>query len=385
MQTGNLQLVRGINRRLIFDLIRREGSISRAAVAGATALSKATVSDVVEELLRDGLVIEEETAPCTVGRRPILLKLNGDGPCLGAVRILPDRVLGALVDLEGRVLRRVVRACRGRSAIRAAAEVLAAVRGLAAGGGRTMLGAGVGVPGILNRPGDVVLQASALGWRDVSLRRMLENAVDFPVFLGDEGRLASLAAARAGDQADSLFYLGINDTVCTGLVRGGRPAGGTQAGHLALDPQGPPCWCGNRGCLTALMSEDHLWERLAERRPGGRPARRGRGAVLAALHRAARDGDEPARAVLAEAARWIGKALANLVLLYQPEMILLSGWPADEPYLAGIRDELHRCALTSALGPVRIEAVPASEDAVLLGAAVLALEGMFGPCPAEEY
>lgn len=82
---------------------------------------------------------------------------------------------------------------------------------------------------------------------------------------------------------------------------------------------------------------------------------------------------------------WIGMALANMVLLYQPEMILLSGWPADEPYLAAIRDDLRRRALPSALGPVRLEAVRARDDTVLLGAGHLALQGALGPYPAEEF
>ena len=379
MQTGNFQLVREINRRLIFGLIREGAEISRARLVQLTDLSKATVSAVVDELIAHGFVEEGEAAVGAVGRRPILLRVNRGGPCLGAVQVGPSRILGVLADIQGQCLVRVERICpvaEGRSAIRAIADVLAEIKTAAERARRAILGVGVSVPGILNPPGDVVLSAPVMGWRDVSLRRMLETTTGLPVWLGDEAKMAALAEATAGAGrgAETLLYFRLGPTVGAGLVRRGRLIGGTYAGHLTIVPDGPACWCGNHGCLDSLVGEEGLRRRALEL--GANPAALSLTDWLLAEPAA---GSEAARRVLTEAGHWLGIAAADLIGLYQPELVVVGGrLGASHLLLAAVREEV-RCRVPAAVaGPVRIVPADLGEEAIMAGAAAAALEGALG-------
>jgi len=381
MQTGNFHLVREINRRLIFGLIRESGEISRARLVQVTELSKATVSAVVDELIGSGLIIEGATASGSVGRRPILLRLNPDGPYLGAIQVQSDRVLGALTDPQGRVVERVEYDCRaanGQSTIRSVLGALASIGAKAGAAKRAILGVGVSVPGILNPLGDVVLSAPVLGWRDVSLRRILQETVGFPVWLGDEAKMAALAEATigAGRGAEVVLYLGSGSTVSAGLVRHGRLAPGTHAGHLTILPEGPPCWCGNRGCLETLVGEEGLRRRIRELGAAPGPS------ASEWLAERRKSDDVVARQVLAEVGQWMGIGVANMVSLFQPELVLIGGWlGADGEILTAIGDAVRRRALPAVVGPVRIAPGSVGDDAVLAGAAAMALEGALGSQP----
>ena len=177
MQTGNFQLVREINRRLIFGLIREGDDISRAGLVEVDRTQQGHRFGGGRRTDCPGMV-SEGTAAMGVRRETAhLLGVNPGGPVLGRSRSNPIGVLGALTDLNGRVVEHFTRTCRvaeGRSLIRATVEMLKDFAAVSDGSERAILGVGVSVPGILNPPGDVVLSAPALGWRDVSLRRMLE-------------------------------------------------------------------------------------------------------------------------------------------------------------------------------------------------------------------
>lgn len=377
MQTGNFQLVREINRRLVFDLIRESGEISRAAIGQLTRLSKATVSAVVEELIDTGLVSEGDVARGAVGRRPILLAVNPNGPLFAGVQAGPDRIIGALVDPKGTIAETTEEEPNGggQSTIRALAEVLTRLKAAAARSGRSIRGAGIGIPGILNPSGDVVLSAPRLDWRNVSLRRVLEALVDFPIWLGDEAKLAALAEATvgAGKGTEVLLYLGFDTTVGGGVVRRGRLDGGMLAGHLTVVPDGPPCWCGNSGCLEALVGEERLRQKAAGLF----------GEDHATLDRLIEEADARpggARDMLVEAGRWAGIAAANLVHLYQPELVLLGGrLSGSATFVAAAREEIGRRVLAPIARPVRIDRAALGSDAVLAGAAMVALEGSLSP------
>ena len=314
-----------------------------------------------------------------VGRRPILLRVNRGGPCLGAVQVGPSRILGVLADIQGQCLVRVERICpvaEGRSAIRAIADVLAEIKTAAERARRAILGVGVSVPGILNPPGDVVLSAPVMGWRDVSLRRMLETTTGLPVWLGDEAKMAALAEATAGAGrgAETLLYFRLGPTVGAGLVRRGRLIGGTYAGHLTIVPDGPACWCGNHGCLDSLVGEEGLRRRALEL--GANPAALSLTDWLLAEPAA---GSEAARRVLTEAGHWLGIAAADLIGLYQPELVVVGGrLGASHLLLAAVREEV-RCRVPAAVaGPVRIVPADLGEEAIMAGAAAAALEGALG-------
>ncbi|MGE5549113.1 MAG: ROK family protein [Bacteroidota bacterium] len=387
MQTGNFQLVREINRRLLFGLIRERGEISRAELASATELSKATVSAVVDELIGHGLVAEGAAAVGAVGRRPILLRLNREGPCLGALHITPETIVGGIADLQGAILckqRREMRYTGGGSHLKAAIEMMAAVEDMAARAGRDLLGVGVSLPGIINLAGDVVLIAPTLGWRDVSLRRMLETGGRTPVFLGDDAKMAALAesTAGAGRGAETLLYLELGQTVGAGLVRRGRLAGAAHAGHMTILPDGPPCWCGGRGCLDTLVSEGALAGRAAALLADGRRFAKDAPPRLTGewLCRQAGGGDALAREILAAAADWLSIGLGSLINLYRPELVLLGGWitEAGGDLLAAVGENAKRRALAALAGPVEIARASLRADAVLTGAAALALAGALG-------
>jgi len=349
------------NRSLVLQTLFRSGPLSRADLARATHLTRVTTSDLVGELLTDGLLEELGTRTNqAVGKPATLLGIVPDANLIVAVDLSDDaRFSAALVDLSGKVLdRRSLdrRGRTGRRAVELAVRLAGDVAGLAT---RPLLGAGVGTPGVVDPTGRVV-EAPNLGWRDLDLAGALGAALPCPVHVANDANVAALGEMTLGDQAGdgstSLLLVKIGHGVGAGVVvdghllLGDRFAAG-EIGHVVVDDRGEPCACGRVGCLETV--------------------------VAAPLLRARRD--HP-RHGLATAGRRLGEALAPVVSTLNLHDVVLSG-PLD------VLDGTFRDA---AVATIRSRTMPAvgdnvdlrftslGEDDVLLGAAVLVLERELG-------
>jgi predicted NBD/HSP70 family sugar kinase len=356
------QTVRRHNRSLVLRTVVDDEPVSRARVAARTGLTRGTVSSLVEELLTAGLLAELTAPRGATGRPASPLQLNRAGPAGLGVEIGVDTVAACVVDLSGTVRARSTARSDHRdrppsAGLAAVAALVVEVVAEAAGQGLVPAGVGVALPGVL--AGGVLERAPNLPrWQDVDVVAQVGEVLgpvvgDVPVTAGNEADLAALAEQWAGTGSGDFLYVSGGIGVGAGIVLDGRlfrGAGGRagELGHVVVDPAGPPCSCGGRGCLERAAGLEALCHAAGV-------------TDLDALATAAARDDPTAVAALTAGGRALGVALAGaLNLLDVPAVVLGGGYPRLGPALrAAVADELDRRLVwrspvalrTSALGP----------------------------------
>jgi predicted NBD/HSP70 family sugar kinase len=332
-QTADHTDIRATNLAAVLGHLRREAPCSRAAIAAGTGLNKATVTSIVGELLERRLVRETQQTQNHVGRPATLLVLDGSAYATIGLEVGARGLTALACDTAGDQVLRWHRAGPGVDA--GPAKTVAALAALARraittvqSSGRQVLGITVGVPGLVNRDGAVVL-AAALGWTDVPLRAELAGALgrpDIPVTVDNDASLGVLAEHLYGAYAGTPNLIQITgDTgVGAGIITDGRPLAGHlgyvgEIGHLRLVPDGPACGCGRRGCLEALASLPAILERV-DGTVDDDPQQQ-----LEALIRRADAHEAGVTKVLAEAGTHLGDGIAALVNILNPGVVLLGG------------------------------------------------------------
>ncbi|KNE82092.1 MULTISPECIES: ROK family transcriptional regulator [Streptomyces] len=389
--------IRTANRYGVLRQIIAHSPVSRQELAAATGLSLATVANLVGELLALGLLTEVGFEESAGGRPRGLVAVNASGGTLVGVDVAETYVHVELFDLALNVLARADEELRpGESGpdqvighIAAAVESVTGRAGSGAGDGDRdgrILGIGVSVPGQVDREGGVSVYAPNWDWHDVPLLSLLAGHLPHPLHLDNPLRACTVAElwfGAARDRGDAVV-VNLGTGVGAGLALGGSLHRGVtnsagEWGHTTLVLDGHPCHCGNRGCVETYVGAPGIMRRLRELDPGSPLLRPGdQTATVAALARAAAEGDPVAVAAVRETARFLGAGIADLVNLLNPEVIVLSSWVASllgEPLLTGVREVVARHALARPLAGTEIVLSPIPTNPVSLGAATFALEG----------
>jgi len=248
---------------------------------------------------------------------------------------------------------------------------------------------GIGAPGPTDSARGIVHQAPNLGWREVPLKELLEEALGLPVTVANDGNLAALGECLygAGQGVADLIYVTVSTGIGGGFIFDGKLYAGAsfaaaEIGHMTVDPDGPLCNCGNRGCLEAVASGSAMARRareLAEAGGGQRIIRAagGKDKISAlSVSRAAATGDREALAILAETGKWLGLGLANLINLLNPALILLGGgaMQAGKPLWEAMEREIKERALQASRQQVRLAPAGLGPRSGLLGAIALAIQ-----------
>lgn len=320
------QGMRRRNLARVMHTVSAEGPLSRAAVASRIGLTRAAVSTLVDELIRSGLLEElGPERPGRVGRPGSALAVSRHGPAGIGAEIGVDHLAVCAVDLRGEVRSKAVRygANRGRAPEPVIGELTELVRRVLAeaeGEGLWPAGLAVAVPGLVARDARTVVRAPNLDWRDTDLGALLP--VDFSLTVGNEANFGALAELWLGDGTPRDFLhvsaeIGIGAAVVVdgGLLHGTRGFAG-ELGHVPVQPDGPQCPCGGRGCLEQYAGEE------AVLRAAGLELGEGRVGLLA--ERAA-EGDDDVRRALRDAGTALGVALTGAVNLLDPESVVLGG------------------------------------------------------------
>ncbi len=373
--------VRRHNCALVLSTIAAFPGVSRAGVAAHTGLTKATVSSLVDRLVTTSLVREEglqhRRGP---GRRGTSLSLSPHGPHGLGVEIAVDYITTYLVNLIGDVCDERVRRVDNRG--RPVDEVLARVEReandaleRARRNGITVGGIGVAVPGLVEAANGLVRTAPNLGWHDVDLTSELSRRVPVPfgeLVVGNEADLAAVAelsALRHGaDTAlDSFVYVSGEIGIGAGIVLDGELFRGThgfggELGHFPVQPRGPRCSCGARGCLERLAGQDAILDRAHVED------------VDTLLDRL----DEHDRAALTavrSAGRVLGTALSGVVNLLDISTIVLGGtFALLHPWLVEpLRTELTGRVVSTPWRAVEVRRSVVGAEAAVRGAALSAL------------
>ncbi|GAA2577625.1 ROK family transcriptional regulator [Streptomyces roseoviolaceus] len=357
----NLLALRSHNAALVLDLLRTAGAdgISRLELAERTGLTPQAVSKITARLREDGLAAEAGRRASTGGKPRTVLRLVPEAGHAVGVHLDRDEVRVVLVDLRGTVVgERRAPLDLGAGARAVLTAVTEAVRETVAGvlpagtltRAGSLLGAGVALPGPLDHARGVLHRVTGFPeWDGFPLREALAERLGVPVVVDKDTNAAALGLA-AGGEAGSFAYLHLGTGLGAGLVIGGAVhrgarTGAGEFGHQVIQLDGPPCTCGDRGCVEALCL----------------------GAV--------------ARGDTAEAARVLGAGAANLVSLLDIDVVLLGGRTvatAPEVFVRGVGTVLEAWARRTGQEAVPVRVAAGGGRVVAVGAAQLVLGPVFG-------
>ncbi|MEV0643763.1 ROK family transcriptional regulator [Phytomonospora sp. NPDC050363] len=388
--------IRLANTFEILQHIAASSPVSRQVLAGETGLSVATVSTLVGELVALGVVREVGFEESGGGRPRGLVAVDSGGGALVGVDIAETYVHVEVYDLGLQVLATAEEELRAdeNTPAQVIAHIVSTITGAAGSGGPRLLGVGVSVPGQVDREGGVSVFAPNFNWHDIPLREELATAlraegVDLPIYLDNPLKAATVAELwfGAGRKRRDVAVVNLGTGVGAGLALGGELHRGVtnsagEWGHTTLVLDGRLCRCGAHGCVEAYIGAPGIMRQLRETGPDSLLlAGDDQTATIEAIAAAHADGDPVAIAVVAETGRYLAAALAGLVNLINPEVIVLGGWVTDrigEALLAECRAALPRYALRLPLEHVEIAVGKLALNTVSLGAATFALEGFLG-------
>jgi predicted NBD/HSP70 family sugar kinase len=380
------------NHRLVLRTVYDFGPISRAEVARSTGLTRTTVSDVVTDLLADGMVEEVGRGPSSGGKAPILLSLVGDARQVIGLDLGEGRFAGALVNLRGEIRRVVELPVEGRNGDDALALVFGLVDELLAGAETTPLGIGVGTPGLVDTRTGTIRWAVNLDWQDLPLGGLLTERYGLPANVANDSQAAALAEYAFGSDGrrrPNLITIKLGRGIGAGLVLNGAlfqgdGFGAGEIGHVAVVDDGAACRCGRFGCLETVASSRAIATRASALAvelgtPLAGLASRGE-LTIDDIVRSFADGDAAARTAALEAARYLGQAIAGLIGALNVRRIVLDGpvTAFGDEWLAAVADEARRRSLGLLSGETEIEFGRLAPNVVILGASALLITRELG-------
>lgn len=376
--TASSETAREINRRILLNLIRNRQPISRADLARISGLQRSTVSLIIEELIDAGWVIEGPAGISPRGRRPIILHLNEKRAVI-CVDIRPSQITMAIGHVNGEIRsQRVFRTDPDPTV--ALKEIAKFAKELIRQNPKTAFeGIGISLPGRSDPQTQELIFAPNLGWPRVDLKAPLERATGLPVELENAANGCALAQLWFNGEEDlrDLVAVTVSEGIGTGIIAHGRLITGHSGmagefGHVPLDPQGPQCSCGNRGCWELLASNRAALRYYYE--SAAKPRGRFEFADLLSL---ADGGDAAANAALSRMAGNLAWGTRFIVAALAPQAIIFIGeftaaWSKFLPALQAAVDEQ-----SVAIVPPKLQAGESGATARIRGAIALVFQKHF--------
>jgi predicted NBD/HSP70 family sugar kinase len=377
------------NSGLLLNLLFRQQGQSRADLSRITGLSRSTVSAIVDDLIDGNLVREVGAGDSRGGRRPTLLEFNDDAHALVGVEMGASHVAVFVTNLRAKVRthkeRRHPVVTEPTSTMKLIEELIDEALAEARLRPRELLGIGVAVPCPLDlRNPEHLCPQLMPAWDGIAVTGTLARRYGCAVAMDNDANLGALAERwwGVGRSGEDLTYIKIATGVGAGHIIAGevyRGSNGTagEIGHIAIDLHGPPCRCGLRGCLAALVGAQALHDRVDQMIAAGADSilsRRER--TVENLVEAARQGDRLARDVLGETGGYLGVAVASLLNLLNPAIVVVGGplVGAGDLLLGRIRDTVHHRSLWRSVAEARIVTSELGDSAIAVGAATLVLQ-----------
>ena len=372
---GSQSALRELNQQRIIDALLGSGPLTQAELARQTGLSTATVSNIVKTMTAIGSL---ETEPTTSsGRRALLVRLSNNGAVAVGIDFGRRHLRIVLASLGFTVVAEqfveLPLGHRAEESIDRASQLLATLLEEHDVKPSAVLGVGVGIPGPIDqRTGTVVQGAILPEWVGIHLLE-LEKRLHFPVVFDNDANLGALAEVTWGphNTVDNLVFVKIGSGIGAGLILGGHPFSGSlgitgEIGHETITDNGVACHCGNRGCLETVASTSVMMALLGTRAP----------VSTADIVRNALSGDSATLRVLDDAGAAIGRGLASIANLINPEVIVIGGPLAglDQILLDPIRRGLLRHAVPSVGEATGLVMSSLGDRAEALGAASLVLQ-----------
>ena len=373
------------NRRIVLDVIRRQGSMSRKDIVDLVSLSPQTVANITHDLESIGLIVSRRLkAEKSRGQPPIAFELNPNGGHSIGISLEPGGASAALVNLVGEVIKRrevEVDTHNPRHVLKSMVSIVKDLVGRSSASER-LWGVGVALPGPLATTDISFVGPTALeGWKDLSILDELRDVTRLPVYYSVDSVAGALGESLFGvaKSLDNFFYMhfgvGLGGTlVVNRSAYKGANGNATEIGHIPVVPNGKPCYCGNRGCLERYLSLHSLAEelRIADVHDQGKET----------LVRLLATEDEKLLAWCRQAAERLRDAVCVVENLLDPHTIVIGGSAPKGlvERLVALAQPLHRSVRGGVSHPTeRIMLSERQEDSSILGAAVLPIHEMLSP------
>ncbi len=383
VQLASSETARGINRNIVLELIRANQPLSRADLSRRSGLQRSTVSQIVEQLIRENWVREGGVASLARGRHPTLLGLNEDLTVI-AVDIHPRQATIAMVDLNGRLLSRsqVPLTSKPAGSTRLITDCIKRMRDDFRG--NSIEGIGISLPGRFDPGSQRLVFAPNLHWSDFDLKKAIEKETGLTVRMENAATaclLAELLFGRLNGIRDAVLVT-VSEGVGTGVFANGQVITGHHGmagefGHISLDPSGILCACGRKGCWETVASCHAALRYYQELQPGA-----GSIAFNELLNKA-EEGDASAVEALAKQALHIGRGLGPIIAGLSPHVILVAGDITSAWHRFGPILEKEAAALTLVGPPPQILPTHDGDIARLRGAAALVFQRRFVREPSQ--
>ncbi len=381
MQKATRQQIKEHNTRLVLKTIYSQEQISRADIARTTRLTRTTVSDIVGDLIGSGLLEEAGFGFSIGGKPPILLNLLDNSRQVGCVDLSSDEFQGALVNLRGKITKRISLDTNDESEKTSLDCLFKLVDSLIETATSPLIGIGIGSPGLIDTQHGIVRQSVNLGWKNLPLKNMLEARTGLPIYIANDSHIAALAEYTFGKkrQVANMAVIKVGPGVGAGIVVSGEIYYGDgfnagEIGHISVVDGGSQCMCGNYGCLETVSSTRAIL-RQARALPG-KPSNLSMEDIVD-FYTA---GDAEIRSIVDRAGHYLGIAIANLIGILDIHHIVISGSPVcfGEPFLAAVREPVRKQVLSTMADTAEITCSSLGTDNVILGASALVLSQVYG-------
>ena len=339
--------------------------------------------------MKQGIVVETTTAPSSGGRPPVLLQLNPRAGYVVGIKLRTDGLTTVVCDLNAEII------ASEEYYIPLVGDPIAALTAIEQETRRALrdaqvplsmvLGVGIGLPGIILPSSGVCKYSHLLQWHDVEIGEPLRRRMGLPFWVDNDVNTLAVAEKWAGDAHAARDFLtlsvgrgiGLGIVIDRSLYRGAHGAGG-EFGHMIVEPGGPRCECGRFGCLEASVGEAALRRRVAERK--GHDVSRDELQMLVEM------GDDATIDVVDNAGRKLGLAVANVITLLNPELLIICGEgtslgaPFLDPIVSAVREQTF-----AELGrELEIKVQSWGDEAWAVGAATLVLRESFNLPGADD-
>lgn len=381
MEKATRQHTKDHNRTLVLRTIYAHDQISRADIARMTQLTRTTVSDIVSDLITDGLVCESGLGPSYGGKNPILLSLIEDSRLMIGIDISHNKFRGAIVNLRGKLRDLIIITLDGQDGDEAIQMVYKIIDELIEKVDHPLLGIGVGTPGLVNTQEGLILDAVNLDWQNLPLTKLLQERYQVPVCVLNDSQAAAIGEktySKGYHTDDSLVLINVRHGIGAGIVIHGSLYQGDdgcagEIGHWVVVPKGGElCRCGNHGCLETVASAQAILKKAKDRiadYPDSKISHDPARIDLENIKTAFDEQDDLARLLVFDTAKYIGMAIAYLVSTLNIQKIVLVGDMTSfgDKWLEAISLSMMKYSLNKPLQNTQITIGQSGENSIILG------------------
>ncbi len=387
--SANLEFVQESNRSLVLNVLRNKGPISRADISKTTGLSPTTVGYAISNLLENNLAKETGAGVSNGGKRPILVEFNPKGRHIIALLVNEFKITYAITDLNAdlEMMEEVdLKGSKGDEAVDILINTIGQVLQKAVRSDMNPLGISIGISGIVNSKTGEVLYSANLHWNHLKLKNILEKQFTMDIFVIHDMNAAVYGEKfyRPDINVSNLLYVMIGKRIGAGMIIDnkifeGHNGSALEFGHMSINTVDRKCQCGNYGCITEYVSELSVIEKMAEEiRKGRKTSFNGADITIDAMIQGVAQGDALATEIVREAAFNLSVGITNLVNLFNPEMIVITGegLVTSEYYFQELKENVFKMALKTATADLIISR-GLVEQPFLKGLAAIAIEANF--------